>query len=302
MTGRSGSSWSIGNGRFCLAPDNGTGAGGSDGAPDWRQALPEDLRGHESLKDVRDVGALAKAFVDTKAFVGNSLRIPGPDAGSEDKKAFFQKLHEKLPQVTYLPEDEKELEAVEGRLWEKLGKPKDVKGYELPKDVDPQALGLNLDELRAAANTLGMTKKQFTTYVKGLAGMRADALTKQQAAQAAMKKEWGAAYDERVSAILEVAKKLGGEDIVAEVKAGRAPPSALKFLFAVTQAVGGEEREVGNQGRGGGAPTLTPDEAAQQKAEIMKRPEYRTRAVNPELHDALVRKVLALNELIVGKD
>jgi len=47
--------------------------------------VPE-LRDDPSLKDINDVATLAKTYKDTKAFVGSSIRPPGPDASPEAKK------------------------------------------------------------------------------------------------------------------------------------------------------------------------------------------------------------------------
>jgi hypothetical protein len=43
--------------------------------------LPEDLQNDPALKDFNDLPSLAKSFKETKAFVGSSIRPPGPDAG-----------------------------------------------------------------------------------------------------------------------------------------------------------------------------------------------------------------------------
>src|SRR3990170_781823 len=89
-------------------PGAGTGAGGSSGAADWRTGLPDDLRSHTALADIKDVGGLAKSFVNAQSLIGRSVRIPGEDASAEDREAFYQSLT-KVPGVARLPDgnDEK---------------------------------------------------------------------------------------------------------------------------------------------------------------------------------------------------
>lgn len=49
----------------------------------WRERLPEDLRGEKSLALYKDLPTLVKSFVETKKMVGKRLERPGPDAPPE---------------------------------------------------------------------------------------------------------------------------------------------------------------------------------------------------------------------------
>ena len=53
---------------------------------DFRSSLPEDLREEASLADIKDVGSLAKSYVNAQRMLGSSIRIPGQDAGEEQMK------------------------------------------------------------------------------------------------------------------------------------------------------------------------------------------------------------------------
>jgi hypothetical protein len=66
---------------------------------DWKESLPEDLRGEVALKDIPDVATLAKVFRDTKAFVGNSIRKPGANATPEEKAEFLSRVAEVMPEI-----------------------------------------------------------------------------------------------------------------------------------------------------------------------------------------------------------
>lgn len=61
--------------------------------PSWRDSLPEDLKADKSLESFKDVGALAKSFVETKKLVGQkALAVPGDGATPEEKAAFHAAL------------------------------------------------------------------------------------------------------------------------------------------------------------------------------------------------------------------
>ena len=51
--------------------------------PNWKDSLPEELKGHKGLTDVKDVGSLAQQFLDSQQMIGQSIRVPGPDAGED---------------------------------------------------------------------------------------------------------------------------------------------------------------------------------------------------------------------------
>ena len=58
----------------------------------FADSLPEDLRSHASLSGFKDLAGLAKSYVDTKAMVGNSIRIPTDEAGDEQLDEIYGKL------------------------------------------------------------------------------------------------------------------------------------------------------------------------------------------------------------------
>ena len=255
---------------------------------DWKSQLPEDLRAEPMFKDVPDVTSLAKIARDTKAALGGSLRVPGPEAKPEVRKEFLDKLQKLVPELVMVPEDEKARAEVEGSIWSKLGRPADAKGYELPKDVElPDEV---VAALRLEATEEGLTKRQFEARVKRAADLVGKATQSRKEHNAALKRELGAAYEERVASTAQAAEKLGfPAALVAAVRAGEVDPGTFKALAAVAKGFG-ERAEVGEQGGGGGR-RLAPAEASQRMAEIRSRPEYFDRALNPALHDQLRAKM-----------
>src|SRR5574341_618151 len=89
-----------------------------------------------TLREVPDVPTALKVLVDIKAHVGASIRVPGPDAPEADRKAFRDKLREKVPELVEVPADPTKLTPeLEAPVLERLGRPKEHKGYPSLKDA-----------------------------------------------------------------------------------------------------------------------------------------------------------------------
>lgn len=264
---------------------------------DWKATLPEDLKSDPSLQGYKDIASLAKSYVETKKLVGSSLRPPGPDAAPEARLDFVKRLQEKVPELVLIQDGDDEAARLSRQVaLERLGKPKEAKLYEPPKDVElaPE----HLEALRKEAFEEGLTKAQFAARAKRVADAMASASQAKKDSQAALRRELGAAFDERTASAAAVAAKLGfPEAIVADLKVGAVDPSVFKAFAAVAKGFG-ETRQVAEQNGGAGG-KLTPAEARAQRAEIMARPEYfKPKPNQADVHRALVAKVQELNALI----
>jgi hypothetical protein len=256
---------------------------------DWKAGLPEELKAEPMFKDIPDVPTLAKVARDLNTYKGASLRPPGPDASPEARKEFAEKLEKLAPGVMYLPDDEAARAEVEAQAWGKLGRPKDAKEYAPPKDLELPAAAL--EALRAEAAEEGLTRKQFEARAKRVAAALGKHSADAQAAQAALKKELGGAYGERIAIAAATAEKLGfPEGLVQAIKAGEVDLATFKAISAVAKGFG-EKPIVGPQG--GGAPgLLTPEEARLKAEEIAANPAYWDPS-KPE-HEMLKQKRLSL--------
>lgn len=234
---------------------------------DWKDGLPEALRADPSLKDIADVGSLAKNFIETKAFVGNSIRPVNKDAGEAPYKEFLGKLQKHAPELMMVSDDE----AAQTALWAKLGRPDKPEKYAF---TVPEGVEIPLEGLRATAAEAGMTQKQFEKMAnRAVEGVKRQSDDFNQD-QTALKKEWGGAYDSKLKNIAGMASKAGADDkMVAQILAGKMPSGNLKFLDKLAAAIGpGEGTDMGKQG--GGANRVTPNEAQAQADEIMANPAY----------------------------
>lgn len=264
---------------------------------DWKSGLPEEIATAPALKDVKDVASLAKAFIDTKAYVGQSLRPPGPDAKPEDRADFIQRLRDLVPELLFMPDgDDEAAKLARETAWTKLGRPKEAKEYVPPADVTlPDE---HLEALRQEAMSEGLTKSQFQARAKKVGDALVAAENTRKESLGALRKELGAAFDERTAAAAARAAKLGlAPELVAALKAGTVDMATFRAFDAIAKGFG-ETRQIADQG-GGSSGRLTPAEARLQADEIRARPEY----FNPKpnqmaIHQSLVRKVAELNEMI----
>ncbi len=258
--------------------------------PDWRTSLPEPLRADAALKDFKDVGALAQSYITTKALVGSSIRPPGPDASADDRKSFIEKLQKAAPELIYAPE--KADEPVLASLWKRLGKPDSADAYAL--DEAAKAAGLDEKEMRAIAETAGLTKGQFDSLVKKAAEARTVESQKFKDAQEALAKEWGAAHGERVKAAAAAAKRLGMTDAAVQaILDGKAPAEQVKFMHSVATALGTNPKELERQ-KDGTPGKFTPAEANAAIAEIMTNREHAYWNGNHPGHRAAVQRMVEL--------
>jgi hypothetical protein len=191
--------------------------------------------------------------------------------------------YQNLEKLRGVPEDRllKLPEKMEGddarAVWEKLGAPKEAKGYELPRNEKAPDGGKFTEWAEQAFHENNLTKNQAQGLQKAYdAKFAADMKSHQEAATLkitqdteTLKKQWGARYDENITLAKQGAKILGLDaktiDII-EANLGR------KALFENLHKLGvsvGEATFV--DGTGGGQPTqMTPEQAQAEINNLLK--------------------------------
>lgn len=271
--------------------DGGGGGGGQDS--DWKDSLPDELKTDASLLDVPDVATLAKRFVDTKAMVGNSFRVPGEGAGKEDWDKFTKNLMDKVPNLMYKP-DASDKEALE-TIYDQMGRPEKPEEYEVP-EIDDQGLTLNMDmadPFKQIAHKYGLNKQQYQGVIKDLTEVSINAaLESRSNVDADVKSlvdEWGMAYERNKSAAIAIAKQTGAPENIVNLVSSATPPSELvKYFYGLSASLKGEGLNLsGDQGSGG---HLTPTEAQEQMSEMRRNPDHPLNVVSDPGHaNALAR-------------
>ncbi len=245
-------------------------------AADWKAGLSEDLRVAPALHDIADVDSLAKQFVDQQAFMGNSLRVPGPDAGPEDISAFHKRLIEKVPGLMPTP-DAADPEAM-STVYDAMGRPAAADQYTRAVVEGQAELNPILEEAYAEASyEFGLSQRQHEGVFARFQAAQADIAASQQAhveiQQAELRQEWGYTHDSRMTALQNTLQKFGFSEGVIEAAAagGLGKQDSIAF-YAMVQALGGESEIAGQQGSS--STGMTPAEADIQISEIMHRKEY----------------------------
>lgn len=216
---------------------------------DDRDWIPEDLKGEKSLDAIKDVGGLAKSYVEAQKMIGGSVRMPGEDATPEDWDAFHAK----------------------------MGRPGDAAGYEFVKPDLPE--GVNWDEgmldwFGKAAHSAGLSKAQAGALMNS---WNEDQFSKAHSGQKDMKAaltglqdDWGDKYDGRVELGLRGIERLLPAEEVTQLKglldsSGLGNhPLMLKFAYQVGNMLK-EDGYIMGDGHGG---VLGADAAKKKIADI----------------------------------
>ena len=247
----------------------------------WRDALPDDMKGNESLATFEDVGALAKGFIDAKAYQGSSVKIPGEDAGDDDRKAFNEKMLEKMPTLMYKPDLENQEQSVE--FYRTLGMPEKLDGYEVPTIEVPDGIEMDTGKaegFREIAHKHGLTAAQFKGVMNDV--MLADIASAQagqedvKANMTAIKDKFGHAFSDNMGKINNMLTKTGApEALVNAVKSGMVDLETVNWMYTMGKQMGGEgfnfdDADVVDKGTA----KMTPEDAQNAIAEINGNPDH----------------------------
>ena len=221
---------------------------------DWRSMIPEEIRDHQSLAHFTDVGAMAKSLVNAQSMIGaDKVAIPGKHATDEDW----------------------------GEVWRKLGRPDTPDGYELVNEM-PEGIEQNDDMLnwfRATAHEIGMTPTQaqkmlgrYNQFLGTQMGTDEGQIEQlRETTEIELKKEYGAAFADRVSNGNAVMQEFGGEGLTElQLADGRLlgdHPDIIKLMVNVGEFINskiGEDVLAGTKSSGG----LAPDDARAKLEEI----------------------------------
>lgn len=213
----------------------------------WKDSLGPDLRDNPSLKDVPDVATLAKQYLDTKAMVGQSIRVPTDEAGEDAVREFAEKLlaREHLPLMRKPdPESPESLEAV----YKALGRPEDASGYTPPEGADAEVFGA----LAPKALELGLSNAQFQKLAQAqleLTNTQIEAMTQEREASVAqVKGEWGPAFDQKVNRAMQVAEALKAPpELVEALAQGQVNGPTLRFMDTIATQLGAEGTPLAEQ-------------------------------------------------------
>lgn len=234
----------------------------------WRDELPEELQGNETLERFKSPADLAKSYLEARSTLGNSIRIPSKEAGEDAMDAFVNDLVTKAPNVMLKPNLE-DAEQSAG-FYRTMGVPDEATGYTAPEGVEmPDELAKSLQE---AAHGLKLTDRQYQQFAKQIAEETA---TQQKAiddafkeGHSSLKEEWGAAYEKNRKAAERIFKDhaVGGEF-------DKLNAEGVRSFYNISQAMLSDSPQVDSQPEIA-SQAITPNEAAQRIQEIMNNKEH----------------------------
>lgn len=251
---------------------------------DWRASLPEDIRDNQSLRTIPDVGALAKSYVNAQSMIGaDKVAIPGKYATDEDWS----------------------------EVYNKLGRPETADLYNLEvnlpegQEADNDLVGWYQQAAHDVGLTPGQAQKLFNAYNE-MSGSHlqtndADISARALDAEKDLRREYGQAFDSRITAAGNMLEQFGGKGITELQMADGTMlgdnPQMVKTLIEVANYIEtnmGEDTLVGEKT----ANVMTPDEAQNQINEFMRQDGPYWDQKHPQ-HDHFVKEVSRLMEFVV---
>lgn len=263
---------------------------------DFISMIPADYRESLEKQGIKDVESLAKNWADQRSYIGNSIRVPSAEAGQEDWNKFYEKLQKQAPNL--IPRPDKDKPETIAAVLAALGRPDQPDGYEPPQVPE----GVQFPEERAAAfkqiaHKHGLTKEQFQGVLGEVLGMDAAAHTEQsqkvEADRAALKAEWGAAYDDRKNQVVKLMELTKAPDGIVEMaKSGAMGADAYKWFHSLSASFKGEGMQVAADT--GGSSRLTPGEANERINEIYANRDHPFFIVSHPSHKEALNKMVEL--------
>lgn len=218
--------------------------------PEWTSGFNDEMKGFVQNKGWKSAQEVADSYRNLEKLHG----VP------QDRLL-------KLPESMESPDAQ--------AIWEKLGKPKDAKGYSLKvpeKGGDPKLAEWAADVFHKSNLTTDQANKVMNAWNERMGAAQAQAVENERAAATLaatdLRTEWGAAYDKNLNLANEAGKVLGWDATkLNALKAAIGPKEALKILVDIGNSVS-ESKFVG--GRPAGDGTVTPDQAKSELAELYK--------------------------------
>ena len=296
--------------RFGLPEDNpgegmgGTGEGEQPAAPaaaptaDWRESIPETARGWDEVKNANSPDDVWSWVDNMRTFMGQSVRIPGPDASPEQIAEVAQRLVGKLPEhVMMRPTDLDSLGAA-------LGRPEDANGYQVPEGMEAFPA---VAEMKAVAHKASLNQQQFEAMLGNLAEIEQaqaeQAANRRQASLDVLKAEWGAAFDGKTEDVMKFLEHEGAPSIFIEAaKNGMFGGEEYKFFASLADRLVSGEGDT-NRGLGNHRTELTPAEIRAKQADIRNNPTHPyNNPGSPGYQEALDEMVRLSRQLPGGAD
>jgi len=224
---------------------------------EWTASFNDDLKGYVHNKGFKDPGAVLESYRNLEKLIGAP-------------KERIVKLPEKADDPAW------------AEVYDRLGRPKDAKEYTIKA---PEGLGEDkqfVDWAKGKFHELGLTRQQgeklsqsWNEYVA--TQMNGASEANQQAskeAEQALKKEWGAAFEQNLNVVDRAAKQFGLEDKhLLALRQALGPAEAAKLVLKIGQGIG-EDTFVAGETRASSFGALTPAQAVNRIGALRQDPDF----------------------------
>lgn len=218
----------------------------------WKDALDADILENASIKSIKDINALAKSFIHGQKLIGaDKIVVPSNLTSEEEWKGIYKKLG--------MPESPEKYEFKVSGDADKMfvGKFKSlaIENGILPKAAEKLFSFFDAESKAVLEESESSAKAAYEETVTGL------------------KREWGQAYDRKLSNAAGLFNKFADEDTKKFMKESGFSnnPSVLKLMAKIADSFG-EDKFVAPGGSGQMA--MTPGEAQSQIDAIYKDPTH----------------------------
>jgi hypothetical protein len=239
---------------------------------DWRASLPEDLRSEKSIASIKDVGALARGYVEAQRYIGGSYRIPGQDAPAEEWDHLYAKLGR--------PESPDKYETkVSSRLRSAFPEPDEASYREMA-----HRFGLSTKQ---AQGVLDWYDHQYGSHQDDLARAAKDTASE-------LQQLWGGAYEKNLALAQRTVREMGGHEVIEFLDTtGLGNSPALIRMLARVGAALAEDGAISAEVEG----VLGVDDAKSKIAGIMNDKDHAYHKRDRAGHEESVQEMRKLFEL-----
>jgi len=248
---------------------------------DFLNMIPEDLREHPSLSPIKDVGNLAKSYINAQQLIGAD-KLPAPKNPSEEQLS---------------------------AIYNYLGKPESADAYEFAVDgnVITEEVASSYKEVAHKLNLTPQQASGLLDYYKGLADSSQQQAGQQMQLQREevennLKKEWGQAYGEKIAGAGQAINQFGSTEMLEwELSDGTKLGNHPEFIKAFAniadfrQSVTSEDTITNATS----SRAMTPKEAQAEIDSIMSSSEYTDRK-NVVARTRAIERVQELYGMIYG--
>ena len=271
--------------------------------PTWIDDLPAEQADTISDEDkplaakYDSLGEYMKGATNAQSRLGNSVRVPGPDAPAEDVTAYHQKLINMDSKLMEKPDltggDQTET------FYRSIGKPEKAEDYVMPDGIKlPDETQVQMKEVGFTSN---MTQANFKTWAQDIDARNTvtmDGLTSAaETDMGALKTKWGMAYDERSAAARKVMADTGSYPGREFDTLGAAD---IESLYAINGMLTGKGAQVHDQ-PGAGTGEIDTAEAQSRIEEMSRKANDRNNDLSPQERTQLIQKVIKMKQKYIPR-